>query len=144
MDLRNSSSLSGCQFDSGNRDCLLHNLFSSDRLRFADGVSESILSQNTVRFECRSVAKICIGSHLNFLFCSSSSWDPHILGVKSLDFLVNPWVNPQIVWISLNPWIYQIIWGHLIFLNFQFNLIFIIKFTSLNLNLVIWISEIKS
>ena len=128
-DLRNSFiSLSGCQFDSGNRDCLLHNL-SSDKLRFADGVSE-INSQNTVRFECRSVAKICIGSHLNFLFYSSSSWDPHVLGVKSSDFLINPWINPQIVWISLNPWIYQIIWGPSIFLNFQFEpLHLILKFT---------------
>ena len=29
-------------------------------------------------------------------------------GVQSSDFLVNPWVNPQIVQISLNPWIYWI------------------------------------
>ena len=72
-DLRSSFSLSGCQFDSGNRDCLLHNLCSSDRLRFGDGVSESILSQNTVRSECRSVAEICIRFHLDFLFYSSSS-----------------------------------------------------------------------
>ena len=37
-DLRSSSSLSGSQFDGGNCDCLLHNLCSSDKLRFADGV----------------------------------------------------------------------------------------------------------
>ena len=65
----------------------------------------------THRSECRSVAKICIGFHLRFLFYSFNSWNPHIFGVKSSDFLVNPWINPQIVWISLNPWIYQIIWG---------------------------------
>ena len=47
VDLRISSSLSGCQFDGGNRDCLLHNLSSSDRLRFADGVSET--TQNTTQ-----------------------------------------------------------------------------------------------
>ena len=48
---------------------------------------------------------------LVFYSYSSSSWNPHVFGGKSLDFLVNPWINPQIVRISLNPWIYQIIWG---------------------------------
>ena len=47
-DLRGSSTLSGSWFDSCDRGCLLHNL-STDRLRFADGVSESWISQNTVR-----------------------------------------------------------------------------------------------
>ena len=65
-------------------------------------------------------------------------------GVQSSDFLVNPWVNPQIVWISLNPWIYQI------YLRiFKFSLIPLIhsyKFSynynyNYNLNLVFWIFE---
>ena len=77
----------------------------------ADGVSE-ISSQNTVRSECRSVAKICIRFHLNFLFFSSSSYEIlTFLGGNPWISLVNPWINPQIVWISLNPWIYRIIWG---------------------------------
>ena len=45
---------------------------------------------------------------LYFLFYSSNHEILHGFGVKSSDFLVNPWVNPQIVWISLNPWIYRI------------------------------------
>ena len=58
-------------------------------------------------------------------------------GVQCSDFLINPWVNPQIAQISLNPLIYQI---YLSVFNFPiFNLIII-----LNLNLVIWIFEAKS
>ena len=53
---------------------------------------------------------------LNFLlYSSSSSWNPSWFGVKSSDFLVNPWINPQISWISINPWIYQIYLRTLIF-----------------------------
>ena len=59
LNLRSSFSLSGCQFDRGNRDCLLHNLCSSNRLRFADGVSE-LISEH--RSECRSKAKILFPS----------------------------------------------------------------------------------
>ena len=44
-DLRSSSTLSGCQFDGENHDCLLHNLCSSDRLGLADG---SEISQNVI------------------------------------------------------------------------------------------------
>ena len=46
-------------------------------------------------------------------------------GVKSSDFLVNPWINPQIVWISLNPWIYQIYLRIFNFPQFQFSISFI-------------------
>ena len=37
LDLRSSSTLSGCQFGGESLDCLLHNQCSSGRLRFADG-----------------------------------------------------------------------------------------------------------
>ena len=52
-------------------------------------------------------------------------------GVKSSDFLLNPWVNPQIAWISLNPWIYQIYLRTFNFSKFSNSLIltFILKFT---------------
>ena len=56
------------------------------------------------RSECRSIyICICFGSVLDFLISNlfiNSSWNPSQFEVKSSDFLVNPWVNPQISWIS--------------------------------------------
>ena len=91
MDLRTSSTLSGYQFDGENRDCHLHNLCSSDRLVFADGVLWDLRSQkHSLKFEYRSWPDLYRIS-LIFLFYSSSSsfnsWNPHILGEKSSDFL---------------------------------------------------------
>ena len=42
-----------------------------------------------------------------------------MFGVQSSDFLVNPWVNPQIVQDFINPWIYPDLSE-----NLQFFLIF--------------------
>ena len=70
-----------------------------------------------------------------------------MFGVKSTDFLINPWVNPQIVQISLNPWIYQF---YLSISNFQISsihslnsVINTITITITILNLVFWIFKAK-
>ena len=49
------------------------------------------------------VADLSVRFILCFLLYSSHHEILHVFVVKSSDFLVNPWVNPQIVWISLNP-----------------------------------------
>ena len=72
LDLRTSSSLSGCQFDGENRDCLLHNLCSSDRLGLADG--SDLLSERHLPY---------------FLFYSSHHIYHEIIHV----FGVNPWIS---------------------------------------------------
>ena len=99
----------------------------------ADGVSE-ISSQKTVQIWAQiglGRKSVCVDLFLNFLLYSSSHHEIlHIFGVKSLDFLVNPWVNPQIVWISLNPWIY---WIYLRIFNFS--LILLPIFLSIQLQL---------
>ena len=133
-----SSSLSGCQFDGENRDCLLHNLCSSDKLGLADGVSE-ISSQNTVRSECGSVAKICI-SDFTLVFCSihlvhmkSSHFWGEILRFpsKSLDKSSDCADFTKSMDLS----------DYLRTLKFSYLTITLIKFTSLNLNhFVRWIS----
>ena len=115
----------------------------TDKLRFADGVSESWISQNTNRSEHRSDHRSVSGQFSSIFYSFHLSHHEILLfGVQSSDFLVNPWVNPQIVQISLNPWIYQIYLRTFKFFQFfeshlQFKLTFI-------LNLVIWISEAKS
>ena len=77
---------------------------------------------NTVRSEQIGLDAIWSVRFLYFLFYSSNHEILCGFGVKSSDFIVNPWVNPQIVWISLNPWIYQIYLG-----IFKFSFWFIIN-----------------
>ena len=81
----------------------------------ADGVSEIIQNTDLNRLGWTQTGLCQINSY--FLFYSSYHEILHIFGVKSSDFPVNPWVNPQIVWISLNPWIYQIYLGVFNILN---------------------------
>ena len=63
-------------------------------------------------------------------------------GVQSSDFLVNPWVNPQIAWISLNPWIYQIDLSIFKFSPF-FQFIYYSESKVTIVNLVFWIFKAK-
>ena len=99
VDLRSSSTLSGCQFHSWDSDCLLHNLcclshWQTEICRWC--FWELDLSEH--RSEHRSV---CVGS-ISFNFWSIhpiSSWNPHVWGAI-LRFLSKSLVNPQIAQIS--------------------------------------------
>ena len=64
---------------------------------------------------------VCVRLIPYFLLYSSSHHEIPMVGMKSTDFLINPWVNHQIVWISLNPWIYGIYLGVFNFKIFNSN-----------------------
>ena len=73
------------------------------------------LRKHSLKFECRSWPDLHRISLIFLLYSSFNSsfksWNPHILGGNPRISYVNPWVNPQMMRISLNPWIYQIYLG---------------------------------